>query len=152
MQRSPSAPRISWTRRATTAGCRKSCTRSAKRISRSTESIKAPRAHHIGASRELASQHSRQRYDRGHDGAAGTWAAHIPAAAERGNPVAHRCEAVRCDGLEPIRRNSLAVIRDTQDKGVAIDADDQVRGLGLCVLEDVRQGFLGDTENADGGI
>src|SRR3981081_216524 len=105
-----------------------------------------------GHSRRLGHEHSRQWNHRGHDGAAGARAAHVPAAAERHDAVAHRCEAVGCDGLEPIRRDSLAVIRHTQHEAVAIDADDQVRGLGLRVLEDVRQGLLGDTENSDRGI
>src|SRR6266403_3719788 len=151
MPRSPSAPRISWIRRATTAGSRKSCTRSAKPISRNTESPRSARASHPRITRARP-QHSRQRNDRGHDRAAGTRTAHVPAAAERGDPVAHGCEAVGCNGLEPIRRDSFAVVRDAQDKGIAIDADDQVRGLGLRMLEDVRQGFLGDTEDAYGGI
>src|ERR1700730_8268052 len=105
MPRSPSAPRIFWTRRATTAGCRKSCTRFAKRTSRNIEG-RGPALGRFGH------EHPRQWNDCGQDGAADGGAANVPIAAERHDAVSHRGEAVRGDGLEPIRRYALAVVRN----------------------------------------
>ncbi len=60
---------------------------------------------------------------------------------------------MRCNGLEPVRRDALAVIGDPQDKDVALDADrTESADFASACLRMFVNGLLSDPENSDGGI